>query len=381
MLAGAAGVLITGQITPAEALKSIDFGVMVFLLSMFIIGAGFEASGLLEACIQWISCYAKNGDMLLALIIVCMGLLSAVFMNDTIAIIGTPVVLVLASRFEISKPEALLVLCFAITTGSVFSPIGNPQNYLIVSYAADISPYYLFLSGLLLPTMLSLGVIWVIMRPLFKNVVIYKEKNQLFDLSQYPFRKVMYLSLFVLFTRIGYKVLNGLTSFGVQIPFEWVSFAAAMPVLIFAPDRMNIIKKTDWRTLVFFAAMFILMHSVYDSGLFQHIIPEKSSPDVSGVMAAGIILSQFISNVPFVALFQPDLLSMGVSPSLVLALAAGSTIAGNLTILGAASNVIVIEQAGRSGVGISMKLFCKYGIPITLCQTVIYTVALTWYPV
>ncbi|PKP58821.1 MAG: hypothetical protein CVT88_06670 [Candidatus Altiarchaeales archaeon HGW-Altiarchaeales-1] len=52
-------------------------------------------------------------------------------MNDTIAIIGTPIMLMLASRSKISPKLLLLTLAFAITIGSVASPIGNPQNLLI----------------------------------------------------------------------------------------------------------------------------------------------------------------------------------------------------------------------------------------------------------
>ena len=123
--------------------------------------------------------------------------------------------------------------------------------------------------------------------------------------------------------------------------------------------------------------MFVLMQSVYNTGFFQGMMPAGGGADVLVVLAGGVLLSQVISNVPFVALFQPVLLSPGVSPSIALALASGSTIAGNLTILGAASNVIVILQAERHGIFVPMSLFCRYGIPVTLCQTCIYAAFLT----
>jgi Na+/H+ antiporter NhaD/arsenite permease-like protein len=87
MLAGAILALLTGEISPGDAVHAINPGVMLFLLGMFIVGEGVKSSGLLEDCIDWICSHATSGDMLLLLVTWTMGLLSAVLMNDTIAII------------------------------------------------------------------------------------------------------------------------------------------------------------------------------------------------------------------------------------------------------------------------------------------------------
>ncbi|MDK2833350.1 MAG: hypothetical protein PWP63_437 [Methanolobus sp.] len=102
-----------------------------------------------------------------------------------------------------------------------------------------------------------------------------------------------------------------------------------------------------WHTLVFFAAMFILMVSV--------------------------LLSQFISNVPPVALYLPVLSQADMTALQMMAQAAGSTIAGNLSILGAASNVIIIQNAEKKG-GISLKFseFALIGVPLTILQICVY---------
>ncbi|MDI6730437.1 MAG: SLC13 family permease [Candidatus Altarchaeum sp.] len=55
---------------------------------------------------------------------------SVLLMNDALAIIGTPVMLMLASQYKNSPKLLLLAIAFAITIGSVTSPIGNPQNLL-----------------------------------------------------------------------------------------------------------------------------------------------------------------------------------------------------------------------------------------------------------
>ena len=109
-------------------------------------------------------------------------------------------------------------------------------------------------------------------------------------------------------------------------------------------------KNIDWTTLVFFVSMFVLMESVWISGTCQELLG-KLSPQLGSVpmiLTLSIGLSQLISNVPFVALYLPAMGS-AVSQGQLMALAAGSTIAGNLLILGAASNVIIIQNAEKEG--------------------------------
>lgn len=91
------------------------------------------------------------------------------------------------------------------------------------------------------------------------------------------------------------------------------------------------------------------------------------------------ILSQLISNVPLVALYLPLLIHAGAGTKEMIALVAGSTIAGNLLILGAASNIIIIQKAEkRSGEIISFLEFAKIGIPLTIINTLIYYI---WFAI
>jgi Na+/H+ antiporter NhaD/arsenite permease-like protein len=117
------------------------------------------------------------------------------------------------------------------------------------------------------------------------------------------------------------------------------------------------------------------MESVWDSGVFQKLINGTNLNLTSTIMVMGVsvILSQFISNVPLVALYLPMLMQMGVSTEELMALAAGSTIAGNLSILGAASNVIIIQNAEqKSGQTLTFFEFVRIGIPLTAVNVLVY---------
>jgi Na+/H+ antiporter NhaD/arsenite permease-like protein len=142
------------------------------------------------------------------------------------------------------------------------------------------------------------------------------------------------------------------------------------------------VRNIDWSTLLFFASMFVLMASVWQSGVFQELISSMSLDFMSipTIMMIGLVLSQFISNVPLVALFLPLFSANGTSLVALMALAAGSTIAGNMLILGAASNVIIIQNAEKQGHTIEFSEFAKIGIPLTVVQTFVYLVFLLLMP-
>jgi Na+/H+ antiporter NhaD/arsenite permease-like protein len=121
--------------------------------------------------------------------------------------------------------------------------------------------------------------------------------------------------------------------------------------------------------------MFVLMQAVWDADFFQPLISGSGSPITSLALILGVsvLLSQLISNVPMVALYLPMLLAAGAGGTQLVALAAGSTIAGNLTILGAASNVIIIQNAERKG-GETLTFweFARIGVPLTAVNVLVY---------
>ncbi len=373
---GALAVLLSGQIPLQEAMESINVDVMLFLFGVFAIGQALEASGYLSQVSYNFFKSAKNMDAIILFVLFGMGLASAFLMNDTLAIIGTPVVLLLARQHQINPKVLLLALAFAVTTGSVASPIGNPQNLLIALNSGIKDPFLVFARYLLLPTIINLIAAYLVLKFFFKEHfstnVLNHSQPQICD------AKLAYLSrlsLILLISLVCVKILIQLFSISFDFRLTYIALIAAVPVLVFSKKRFEIIKKMDWHTLFFFASMFILMESVWDSGFFQGILVNTKQNVVSipMILSVSVVLSQFISNVPLVALYLPIFSHASVDTGGLLALAAGSTIAGNLSVLGAASNVIIIHNAEKKGnVTLSFIEFAKIGVPLTIIQTGVY---------
>ncbi len=305
MLGGAVLVLATGQIAPRDALRAINLDVMLFLAGMFVVGQALEESGYLACAASRLFARARSANAVVLLVLAAMGAASALLMNDTAAIVGTPVVLALARERGLAPKGMLLALAFAVTIGSVPSPIGNPQNLLIALAGGIPNPFVTFARWLALPSLLNLLI---------------------------------------------------------------------AAVLAASRRRWALVRDLDWSTLVFFAAMFVLMRSVWDSGLFQQALgrARRHLAEVPVVLAVSVAGSQLVSNVPLVAMLLPLLESVGAPLGALAALAAGSTIAGNFFILGAASNVIIIQNAERRGETLTFLEFARVGVPLTLANTLVY---------
>ena len=124
----------------------------------------------------------------------------------------------------------------------------------------------------------------------------------------------------------------------------------------------------DWSVLLFFIGLFVVMAGAVSSGLVDTIasvFPGFSDGDPSaGELALfSVILSNLISNVPSVILIG-DMMT-NATPAMWLVLSASSTLAGNLTMIGAAANVIVSEEAEKEGIRIDFRRYLKVGIPVS----------------
>lgn len=380
MLFGAAAVLVTGRISIYDALNAINLDVILFLFGMFIIGRAMETSGYLAHLSYKLFKRAKTDNYLLFLVIFGFGFLSAILMNDTLAIVGAPVMLLLAKKHQIHAKILLLALAFAVTIGSVMSPIGNPQNLLIAVHGNINNPFVSFLKYLFIPTIINLFATYFLLK------LFYKEhfKGRIIDHSQEPIRDhklalLSKISLIMVLILIIIKIIVVFILPNLEFRLTYIALIAMLPIMIFSEKRTTILRRIDWHTLIFFAAMFVLMESVWLSGFFQSILKEMNFnlTSIPSILGISILLSQLISNVPMVALYMPMLITAGASSKALIALAAGSTIAGNLLILGAASNIIIIQNAEmRSKETITFLDFAKVGIPLTIINAIVYYIFL-----
>ena len=373
MFIGAVTVLLTGQITPAEAVRAVNYDVILFLFGMFIVGEAFGASGYMNHFSFRFFRIAKTFDRLLLSIVFSTGLLSPFFINDTMVIVATPMLIILGRKLGLSPKPLLLAMAFAVTTGSVFSPIGNPQNLLVALNGGIQNPFITFFRFLTLPTLINLFAVYGFIKLFYRKCARQLQMESVSEeIKDKPLAKLSAISFYLTFILIVLKILAVLFGFGDQFRLTYIALLACLPILLFSPKRWQVLRHIDWRTLVFFPSLFILMQSVWNTGVFQVMVRHFDVGAIPTILLLSAGTSQFISNVPFVSLYLPLLLHINAEAKAMTALAAGSTIAGNLMILGAASNIIILQNAEKKGEIITFWDFSKIGIPLTATQLFVY---------
>jgi Na+/H+ antiporter NhaD/arsenite permease-like protein len=346
MVAGAVILLLLGEISPVSAVKAVDWNVIAYLFGVFAIASALYDSGISHAIGAQLA-GMRHPNLALLVLIVVTTLCAAVLTNDAAAVIGTPIVLMLARTLRQPPIPLLIALCATVTVGSMISPVGNPQNILIAASGPFSNPVATFAWWLALPTIASLIFVFVWSRYLIRNgkqpedVSINVLPAPSPDARTWP--AYAGTALLILLISAG-SVAQGFGR-GFALPFGAASLIACAPVFIFGDRRIRIFKAVDWPTLTFFVAMFVVTGSLLASGSLQAILGSiqgrLGEPPVTATIS--FWASQLFSNVPVVDIYL-KLLQQADVPNLMM-LAAISTLAGNLFIISAASNVIVVQQA------------------------------------
>lgn len=394
MLVGAVLMLATLSISPIDAFRSESFQVIGFLFGMLVLTAGFEKSGLIEYIVLIILRKAKRIDYLLLGIILGSGLLSALLVNDTVALLWTPIVIGIGSKIGLKQQKALLLpLAFAVTVGSTMTPIGNPQNLLVALNSGMIRPFSDFLAHLFLPTIVSLFVVYYVCKSrlffgTFYEGIDLTKSNSAAQLQD-PRSAISDIGLAKL---SAFLMIGLLASFGIVEAFPYfqtlglslsnLALTFGVLLLLLSAKREYLLVSLSWGVLLFFAGMFIVMGAVWDSGIGKVLLNALPAPilgntaqSTGSIMSVSILLSQVLSNVPFVQLYSYQMVNLGFAGTVVpwIVLAAGSTLAGNLTLLGAVSNVIIVDATeARGHHAFGFIEFFKFGAVITVLTAVIF---------
>lgn len=356
-LVGAALLVLVGLISEDDAIKAIDLGTIFLLAAMMVINVNLRMAGFFRFVTVRTLRIAHSPRMLLALLIGASGLLSAFFLNDTICLMLTPLIVDITLRLRRDPLPYLIGLGISANIGSVATITGNPQN-LIIGQASHI-PYLTFLAHLGPVAVVGLFIAWGVI------VVIYRDefRTPLDVVTLPPPRPYP-----PLLRRSGLVIAALLIAFLAGAPIVTTACVAAGALLI-SRLRPSKLLHIDWELLAMFAGLFVVTGALEATGLSTVLFEATRPLLLSGLWVfSGLvgILSNLVSNVPAVLLLRPYMSAFPNPEQAWLALAMASTLAGNFTLLGSAATLIVAELAALRGVKLSFTAFLKAGVPITL---------------
>lgn len=371
-LAGAVGLVVVGALPLRDAFRHLEMNTLSLLFAMMVLNVHLCHAGFFRWVAARVVSRARSPRQLLALTIAASGVLSAAFLNDTIVLMLTPLVIDIARCLKRDPVPYLLGLATAANIGSSATIGGNPQNMLI-GMASGI-PYLSFLSRLWVPVVLGMGCAWVVL------VVLYRA-----DFRRESFAKPLEVPVACdrgLMIKSLAATAFMLVGFLMNMPMALAALIAATLLLVTRRIRPEIVfREIDWGLLVFFAGLFVVTAAISAIGasdwLFDRVLPIAHA-GVGGLAVVGSLLANLVSNVPAVMLVQPLVPQFPNPEQAWLTLAMSTTMAGNLTLLGSVANLIVAESAKQRGVEFSFMAYLRAGVPITLLSTLIGVAWLSW---
>ncbi|MGQ0794048.1 MAG: SLC13 family permease [Deltaproteobacteria bacterium] len=373
---GAISMILAGILTLDEAYGSIDMDTIAFLLGMMTLIAYLELSGFFELVASWIIAASGSASRMLLLVTLSSGSLSALFVNDTVCLLFTPIILSTCKSVGVNPIPFLIAVATASNIGSAATITGNPQN-MFIGVRSGI-PFLTFLGQMLPVSLVGLAVNYGAIK-LFYRADMSRKFTTPARIEKPPVnQRLMIKSLAALI------LVFALFITGASYPFAAL-VGGAIILVIGGIEPKLAFEKINWTLLLFFAGLFVVMGGVEKSGISERLF-EASAPYLNldswqGVLsfaAVAIALSNLVSNVPAVILFAPHVGSFPNPQEVWMILAMASTLAGNFTIVGSVANLIVAEIAKQGGYVLSFWEYFKIGAPLTLITILIGLAWLVW---
>lgn len=368
---GASLMIGTGTLSFEEAIRAVDYATLVLLLGMMIVVANLRFSGFFRWVSAWALRHARGPFTLLAAVVALAGVFSAFFVNDTICLVLTPMVLEVARAMGRNPLPYLLAVAMASNAGSVATITGNPQNMMIGALSSI--PYRVFFKTLAPIALGSLVLTWLVIAFVFRSEFNHDRFTPDDSLRVRVNRPLLWKSLAVAAGMVAF--------FFAGYPVAQVAIVAGAILLItrrVKPEKVY--HDIDWPLLALFAGLFVVVRGVETTTLERDLLrlAEGSPLDRPAVLTFfSAVISNLVSNVPAVLVFKPIVARLADPALAWLTLAMSSTLAGNFTLLGSVANLIVVQRA-RPTVHISFLDYFKAGAPLTILSLALGAAWLTW---
>jgi Na+/H+ antiporter NhaD/arsenite permease-like protein len=386
LLGGLAMILFV--LPQEQAFHAIDWNVIFLLAGMMIIANVLKETGLF----QWIALQAVRvgkGDPLRVLIILSLitAVASALLDNVTIVVLIAPVTLFVASTLRVSPIPYLIAEILASNIGGMATLIGDPPNILIGS-AANID-FVTFAANMGPISVIILLVFIVLARFMFKKELTIQGQSNVdidaLDASALITDPILLRKSLIVMTGV---IIGFLLHGALHLEPATIALAGATLLMLWSKtDPHYALRDIEWTTLFFFFGLFITVEAVVEVGLIG-MIADAALRLTGGNLALtsigliwfSAIASGIVDNIPYTATMIPIVQSLSQAmPSgpLWWSLALGADLGGNLTLVGAAANVVVASLAEKSGHPISFGQFFRYGV-ITTFMSLLLASGYVW---
>ncbi|WP_349408001.1 ArsB/NhaD family transporter [Pseudalkalibacillus sp. SCS-8] len=383
-------MLILGILDVEQAFfEHVDWNTIALLFSMMILVSITSQNGVFEYVAIKLAQLVQGKPIPLLIVMSTITAIGSAFLdNVTTVLLLVPIIITLTNLLNVTSVPFLICAILFANIGGTATLIGDPPN-IMIGQAVDHLDFndFLFHLG---PVVLIIYLVVIGGMGLFyrRSLHISEEKREeLMELDAKSFLKngpLLYKSLTVLLMTIMGFLLHPI----LHLDLTTVAMSGALLLLLISTKEQEIeevFRSIEWVTLFFFIGLFILVGGLIEVGIIDEMarailsVTEGDVPKTTIVILWGAgLLSGFVDNIPFVAAMIPVIMEFkeyGIQnlDPLWWALALGSCLGGNATLIGASANVIVAGLASKSKNNFSFVQFMLIGFPVVIISLIIAT--------
>ena len=394
-LLGATAMLLLGILSPPQAVASLTSGggTIALLFGMMLVVRALESSGafngLAHQLVQWSG--GQGHRLLLGLVILTVPV-AAVLPNPSAVLLIAPLLPPLARELNLDFRPLLILMVLAANSASLLTLVGDPAIYIIgtgmgwnfLHYLQQITPVALLVIGALLLTLpLLYRKIWHTKLPI--TTIKPRPAHHKEALPWLLAVAALMLVLFVTGDSLPIPLDPSAVALGGAVATLFISHHSGLRSV----DQL--LADIDWATLIYFAAIFVLVGGLDRSGALNSLASQMAQRVTGNLWASSMwlllvsaALSALIPNIPLVAALTPLLLAAcrqgglwtaGIPAEaafpLFEALMLGVVIGGSATVIGSSSNLVAAGVARQHQSRIGFRTWLGFGLPTVALQLVV----------
>ena len=357
----------------AQNANGISWATIIFIFGMMVMVEGMAKSGFFRWLCLWVAKTVGYKTKYVFITFMIMSFLLAMFIDSiTVILFLAAATVELAKMLKFDPVPVILSEIFCANLGGSATMCGDPPN-IIIGTSLGFS-FFDFLTNTGIIAVISLLIIvpyfYICFKDeLLKNIKAKKTNNFPKPKDAIKSKKEFALSTFIF--SIAVLLLTTHSKTGFTVAFIGAFIAILTLLLVPKGETINVLKLVDYKTLVFFAGLFVVVDGLEQTGVLKIIaefMKKISGGNIYAITALIIWVSgtasAFIDNIPFAATMIPVISSIATSSSLSLnvlawALAVGTDIGGSATPVGASANVVGMSVAAKEGYVVGWGRYCR----------------------
>ena len=369
-----------------ESSSGVNWATIIFILGMMIMVEGMARVGFFRwLCMRLAKLVHYKVLPIFVTFMIMSGVLAMFIDSITVILFLSTVTIELSQLLKFNPLPMILSEIFCANLGGSATMCGDPPNIIIGTSFGFSFADFIMNTG-------AIAGICMIFTVLFFFFAYKKDLkgDESIDVSTFPTpesaitdKKGFVLSSFIFGCAVILLVTHAMTGLTVATIGVFISILT----LLSAPKHIpEIIKKVDYKTILFFLGLFIVVGGLEQTGILEIVagfIGKISGGNVYLMIAIIIwvsaIASAFIDNIPFAATMIPVIQSLAATTGVSLttmtwALSMGTDIGGSATPIGASANVVGTSVAGKAGYPVGWGTYCAKAVPATIIVMIISTV-------